>query len=198
MRHTISPISSAARAISAAAPSATQVRNGQNAAGAVPRPWDAWLALRGLKTLSVRMREHEKNALGIARFLEKHKKVEKVYYPGLPGHPRRDLHFSQAAGAGSVISFDLQDEKAVPAFLNGLETILLAEKLGVRTVIDFSGCPGDSDDAKYPNWVTAPWPPDFLDILKWQWEKKVIPYWKKRAKLAEDHGVSQVLEKTQR
>ncbi len=74
------------------------------------------------------------------------------------------------------------------------KTILLAEKLGVRTVIDFSGCPGDSDDAKYPNWVTAPWPPDFLDILKWQWEKKVIPYWKKRAKFAEDHGVRVAIE----
>ena len=74
------------------------------------------------------------------------------------------------------------------------KTILLAEKLGVRTVIDFSGCPGDSDDAKYPNWVTAPWPPDFLDILKWQWEKKVIPDWKKRAKFAEDHGVRIAIE----
>lgn len=69
------------------------------------------------------------------------------------------------------------------------KSILLAEKLGVTRVIDFSGCPGDSDDAKYPNWVTTPWPPDYLDVLKWQWEKKVIPYWKKRAKFAEDHGV---------
>ena len=74
------------------------------------------------------------------------------------------------------------------------KTILLAEKLGVRTVIDFSGCPGDSDGAKFPNWVTAPWPPDFLDILKWQWEKKVLPYWKKRAKFAEDHGVRIAIE----
>lgn len=68
-------------------------------------------------------------------------------------------------------------------------TILMAEKLGVATVIDFSGCPGDSDTGKYPNWVTTPWPPDYLDVLKWQWEKKVIPYWRKRAKFAEDHGV---------
>ena len=69
------------------------------------------------------------------------------------------------------------------------KTILLAEKLGVQTVIDFSGCPGDSENSKYPNWVTCCWPPDYPDILKWQWEKKVIPYWKKRAKFAEDHGV---------
>ena len=49
-------------------------------------------------------------------------------------------------------------------------TILLAEKLGVPVVIDFSGCPGDSDKAKYPNWVTCPWPRDYLDVLAWQWD----------------------------
>jgi sugar phosphate isomerase/epimerase len=69
------------------------------------------------------------------------------------------------------------------------KTILMAEKLGVTRVIDFSGCPGDSDNAKYPNWSPTPWPPDFLEILKWQWEKKVIPFWMKRAKFAQDHGV---------
>ncbi|MGH9395396.1 MAG: sugar phosphate isomerase/epimerase family protein [Terriglobia bacterium] len=74
------------------------------------------------------------------------------------------------------------------------KTILMAEKLGVTRVIDFSGCPGDSDNAKYPNWVTTPWPPDYPELLKWQWEKKVIPYWKKRAKLAEDHGVRIAIE----
>ncbi len=74
------------------------------------------------------------------------------------------------------------------------KTILMAEKLGVETVIDFSGCPGDSDDARYPNWVTAPWPEDHLTVLNWQWEKKVIPYWKKRAKFAEEHGVRIAIE----
>jgi len=74
------------------------------------------------------------------------------------------------------------------------KTIMLAEKLGVTRVIDFSGCPGDSENSKYPNWVTTPWPPDYLDVLKWQWEKKVIPYWKKRAKFAEDHGVRIAIE----
>jgi len=73
-------------------------------------------------------------------------------------------------------------------------TILLAEKLGVTRVIDFSGCPGDCEQSKYPNWVTCPWPPDYPDILSWQWEKKVIPYWKKRAKFAEDHGVRICIE----
>ena len=74
------------------------------------------------------------------------------------------------------------------------KTILLAEKLHVRTVIDFSGCPGDSEIAKFPNWVTAPWPPDALEVLNWQWEKKVIPYWKKHAKFAEGHGVRIAIE----
>ncbi len=69
------------------------------------------------------------------------------------------------------------------------KTILLAEKLGVKNVIDFSGCPGDSDNAKYPSWSPTPWPPDYLDLLKWQWERKVIPFWIKRAKFAQDHGV---------
>ena len=73
-------------------------------------------------------------------------------------------------------------------------TILLAEKLGVPVVIDFSGCPGDSDKAKYPNWVTCPWPPEYLDVLAWQWDKKVAPYWIKRAKFAEDHGVKIAIE----
>ncbi len=74
------------------------------------------------------------------------------------------------------------------------KTILMAEALGVRTVIDFSGCPGDSDNAKYPNWSPTPWPPDFLEIHGWQWDKKVIPYWKKRAQFAEDHGVRIAIE----
>jgi sugar phosphate isomerase/epimerase len=73
-------------------------------------------------------------------------------------------------------------------------TIQMAEKLGVKTVIDFSGCPGDSDSSKLPNWSPTPWPPDYLEILKWQWEKKVIPYWKKHAKFAEDHGVRIAIE----
>jgi sugar phosphate isomerase/epimerase len=70
----------------------------------------------------------------------------------------------------------------------------LAEKLGVTRVIDFSGCPGDSDNAKYPNWSPTPWPPVFLELLKWQWEKKVIPFWTKRAKFAQDHGVRIAIE----
>jgi sugar phosphate isomerase/epimerase len=73
-------------------------------------------------------------------------------------------------------------------------TILLAERLGVPVVVDFSGCPGDNDDAKYPNWVACAWPSHFRDILEWQWERKAIPYWKERARFAADHGVKIALE----
>ncbi|MCQ2425046.1 MAG: sugar phosphate isomerase/epimerase [Lachnospiraceae bacterium] len=71
-------------------------------------------------------------------------------------------------------------------------TVLLAEKLGVDTVITFSGCPGDCENSRFPNWVTCPWPEDYLQILEWQWNDVLIPYWKEAAKFAEDHGVSRI------
>jgi sugar phosphate isomerase/epimerase len=74
------------------------------------------------------------------------------------------------------------------------KTILLAEKLGVPVMVDFSGCPGDSPQSKFPNWVTCPWPPDFLEILKWQWDDVVTPYWKEHANFAADHGVKIAIE----
>lgn len=70
--------------------------------------------------------------------------------------------------------------------------ILAAEALGVDTVIGFSGCPGDSEGSKYPNWVTCPWPEDFTEILNWQWEEKVIPYWKEMAAFAKDHHIQKI------
>lgn len=73
-------------------------------------------------------------------------------------------------------------------------TILLAEKLGVPVVIDFSGCPGDHENARYPNFVSTAWPPDYPEILKWQWEEKVLPFWKARARFAGDHGIRIAIE----
>lgn len=70
--------------------------------------------------------------------------------------------------------------------------ILAAELLGVDTIIGFSGCPGDSENSEYPNWVTCPWPDDFLTILNWQWEEKIIPYWKDMAVFAENHGIKKI------
>jgi sugar phosphate isomerase/epimerase len=74
------------------------------------------------------------------------------------------------------------------------KTILLAEKLGVPTVVDFSGCPGDSPTSKFPNWVTCPWPPEYLEILEWQWNEVVTPYWVEHAKFAAEHGVKIAIE----
>lgn len=70
--------------------------------------------------------------------------------------------------------------------------VLLAERLGIDTVITFSGCPGDHPGAKYPNWVTCPWPGEYLDILNWQWNDVLIPYWKKTAAFAASHGVTRI------
>jgi sugar phosphate isomerase/epimerase len=74
------------------------------------------------------------------------------------------------------------------------KTILLAEKLGVPMMVDFSGCPGDSPNATAPNWVTCPWPPDYLKVLDWQWNEVVAPYWIEHAKFAADHGVKIAVE----
>jgi sugar phosphate isomerase/epimerase len=74
------------------------------------------------------------------------------------------------------------------------KTILLAEKLGVSTMVDFSGCPGDSPNATAPNWVTCPWPPDYRKVLDWQWNEVVSPFWVEHAKFAADHGVKIAVE----
>lgn len=75
-----------------------------------------------------------------------------------------------------------------------LQTVELAHELGVDTVVTFSGCPGDSDNAKYANWVTCPWPPEFLEILDYQWNEKLIPYWKGAAAIAKQAGVKVAIE----
>jgi sugar phosphate isomerase/epimerase len=73
-------------------------------------------------------------------------------------------------------------------------TILLAEKLGIPVVVDFSGCPGDSPNATCPNWITCPWPPDYSKVLDWQWNEVVAPYWTEHGKFAADHGVKIAIE----
>jgi sugar phosphate isomerase/epimerase len=74
------------------------------------------------------------------------------------------------------------------------DTVRLASEMEVPVVNLFSGCPGDSDQSKYPNWVTCAWPPDYETILKWQWEEKVIPYWQEAGRFAADHGVKLAFE----
>jgi cystathionine beta-lyase/cystathionine gamma-synthase len=84
----------------------------QNAAGAVPGPFDAWLTLRGVKTLAVRMRQHEENARAVAQYLTEHARVEHVYYPGLEAHPDHALAKRQMKGFGGMVSFQLRGELA--------------------------------------------------------------------------------------
>jgi cystathionine gamma-synthase/cystathionine gamma-lyase len=103
----------------------------QNAAGAVPGPWDCWLVLRGIRTLAVRMREHGANAAYLARFLDQHPKVDRVYYPGLPGDPGHGIAKKQMAGFGGMVSLELSGGvKAVNKFLSRLKLFILAESLG--------------------------------------------------------------------
>ncbi len=68
-------------------------------------------------------------------------------------------------------------------------TVLLAEKLEVKVIVGFSGCPGGSPTDTQPNWVTYRWPPEFAEVQDWQWKEKVIPYWKEAAKFAREHGI---------
>ncbi|GAX92012.1 sugar phosphate isomerase/epimerase family protein [Effusibacillus lacus] len=72
------------------------------------------------------------------------------------------------------------------------KTVLLAERLEIPVVNGFAGCPGDHPGAKYPNWVTCSWPPEYLEVLKWQWDEVVVPYWQEEAKFAESHGIRQI------
>lgn len=70
--------------------------------------------------------------------------------------------------------------------------VLLAEKLGVKTLVAFSGCPGDCPESNYPNWVTCTWPNDYKKILEWQWNEVLIPYWKEKAAFCNAHGVERI------
>ncbi|MHB8600480.1 MAG: cystathionine gamma-synthase [Ktedonobacteraceae bacterium] len=103
----------------------------QNAAGGVPSPFDAWLTLRGIKTLAVRMRQHEENAHAVARFLAEHPQVEQVYYPGLPGHPDHALAKRQMKGFGGMVSFQFKGVLAdVDKMVRRFKVFTLAESLG--------------------------------------------------------------------
>ena len=103
----------------------------QNAAGAVPGPFDVWLTLRGIKRLAVRMRQHEENAVSVARFLMEHPRVEKVYYPGLSSHPDHELAKRQMSGFGGMVSFQFKGTFAdVEQVVRRFKVFTFAESLG--------------------------------------------------------------------
>jgi cystathionine beta-lyase/cystathionine gamma-synthase len=110
--------------------SSERLRFLQNAVGAVPGPFDCWLALRGIKTLAVRMDRHESNAREIATWLAKHPKLSRVLYPGLPDHPGHDLHKKQATGFGGMIAFDVGSIEKGARVLPRTKVFALAESLG--------------------------------------------------------------------
>jgi cystathionine beta-lyase/cystathionine gamma-synthase len=108
----------------------------QNAVGAILSPFDSWLVLRGTKTLALRMRQHDANGRAVASFLAEHPKVQKVYYPGLPGHPQHERAKKQMSGFGGMIAFDLGSLDAARAVLDNVKLCALAESLGgVETLI---------------------------------------------------------------
>lgn len=109
---------------------AEELRFMLKAAGAVPGPWDAWLVMRGTKTLHVRMRAHNENGQRIAQFLADHDAVPKVFYPGLPDHPQHELAKRQMKGFTGMISVDLGSLERATRFAEGTRLFALAESLG--------------------------------------------------------------------
>ena len=108
-----------------------QVAFYQNAAGGVPGPFDCWLAMRGVKTLALRMKRHSEHARAVAEFLSKHKRVKKVNYPGLPSHPQHELARRQMKDFGGMVSFDVgAGEREVNEIVKRLELFHYAESLG--------------------------------------------------------------------
>jgi len=102
----------------------------QNAVGGVPGPTDAWLTMRGAKTLALRMREHARNAQAVAEFLDSREDVARVYYPGLPSHPRHELAKRQMTGFGGMVSCLIDDPERAKNFAGRLKLFSLAESLG--------------------------------------------------------------------
>ncbi len=108
-----------------------EIKFHQNAAGGVPGPFDAWLTLRGVKTLAVRMRQHEENAFRVAEYLRQHPSVESVIYPGLPDHPQHELARKQMSGFGGMVTFRIDGSRAdADAFYRRLKVFSFAESLG--------------------------------------------------------------------
>jgi cystathionine gamma-synthase len=111
-----------------------------NALGAVPGPMDSYLALRGLKTLAVRMRAHCENAAAVVAFLDGHAHVTKVYYPGLPSHPGHDVAARQMSGFGGMIAFEVDSEEEARRVAERAQLFILGESLGgVESLIELPG-----------------------------------------------------------
>ncbi len=117
---------------------AQKIHKLQNSIGPSQSPFDSWLVLRGVKTLGIRMKQHEKNAFEIARFLENHPKVERVVYPGLESHPHHQIAKEQMSGYGGMITFFIKGGlDGARTFLENVDLFVLAESLGgVESLIE--------------------------------------------------------------
>jgi cystathionine beta-lyase/cystathionine gamma-synthase len=120
-----------------------------NAMGTCASPFDCWLVLRGIQTLPLRMEKHEKNATAIASYLQRHKAVKRVFYPGIKSHPGHAIARRQMKGFGGVVSFELKGgQKAVNRFLRKLKVFAIAESLG--GVASLAEHPGTMSHASMP------------------------------------------------
>lgn len=117
---------------------AAKIKFLQNAVGAILSPFDSFQALKGIKTLALRMEQHERNARAVVDFLAKHKKVKRIYYPGLVAHPGYEIAKKQMSGFGGMLSFELRGGyKQAVKFLESLKVIMIAESLGaVESLIE--------------------------------------------------------------
>jgi cystathionine beta-lyase/cystathionine gamma-synthase len=110
----------------------------QNAAGGILGPQDAWLTLRGLKTLTLRVARQQENATALAAWLDRHPRVRRVYYPGLSSHPNRNILLREKSGWGAMISFEVEDPARIPEILSKVKIFLFAESLGgVESLITY-------------------------------------------------------------
>ena len=118
-----------------------QIRFYQNAAGAILGPFDSWLVIRGMETLTLRMKQHCRSALRIAEFLADHPAVDQVFYPGLESHPGHEIAKKQSSGFGGIVSFTLKEDNidAARRFVSATELFKLAESLGgIKSLISHS------------------------------------------------------------
>jgi sugar phosphate isomerase/epimerase len=127
-----------------------------------------------------------KNHINPAEYLEDDKKCKQLS----DALDKRGLFISALSCHGNMVH--PQKDFADQHRKDFRETIQLAGKIGVERVITFAGCPGTSDNDKYPSWITCPWPDYFTEALKWQWEQKLIPLWKEEVAFARKHGVKMI------
>jgi sugar phosphate isomerase/epimerase len=119
-------------------------------------------------------------------------KDEKALKLFIEAYQSKGLEISAFAVHGNPVHPDPEIAKEhTDAIINAAK---LAEKIGVKVLNGFAGCPGAGEDARYPNWITCPWPPFFGNAVKWQWEKKIIPFWKEMSKRLMDAGVKLAFE----